>query len=77
MQHLRGTSDSARRCPLRSAALATAETTPLRGHAGEPRSFTGATRPTRKPSDADRRLETVDSDPADNARRIVDALERG
>jgi adenylylsulfate kinase-like enzyme len=30
-----------------------------------------------KTSDADLRLETVDSDPADNARRIVDALERG
>jgi hypothetical protein len=30
-----------------------------------------------KPSDADLCLETVDSDPADNARRIVDALERG
>ena len=30
-----------------------------------------------KPSDTDLRLETVDSDPADNARAIVDVLERG
>ncbi len=30
-----------------------------------------------KPGDADRCVETVDLDPADNARRIVDALERG
>jgi hypothetical protein len=36
MQHLRGRiSDSARRCPPCSAALATAETTPLRGCTGE------------------------------------------
>jgi hypothetical protein len=37
----------------------------------------GSDAPHEKPSDADLRLETVDSDPADNARRIVDALERG
>lgn len=30
-----------------------------------------------KPSDADLCLGTVDSDPADNARHIVDELERG
>ena len=39
--------------------------------------FTGATPPCQRPSDAALRLETVDSDPADNARRVVDALERG
>jgi hypothetical protein len=37
----------------------------------------GSDAPYEKPGDADLRLETVDSDPADNARRIVDALERG
>ena len=36
------TSDGARRCPLRSAALATAETTPLRGYSGELTNFTPA-----------------------------------
>jgi adenylylsulfate kinase-like enzyme len=34
------------------------ETTPLRGYAGEPTNFTGATWPCEKPSDADLRLET-------------------
>jgi hypothetical protein len=33
--------------------------------------------PYEKPSDADLLHETGDSDPADNARSIVDALERG
>jgi adenylylsulfate kinase-like enzyme len=37
----------------------------------------GSGAPYEKLSDADLRLETVDSDPADNARRIVDALEPG
>jgi hypothetical protein len=42
-----------------------AETTPLRGYAGELTHFTGATRPYEKPG-ADLRLETVDSGLADN-----------
>ncbi len=44
------------RCQHRSAALATAETTPLGGYAGELTNLTGATRPYEKPSDADVRL---------------------
>src|SRR5215217_7043782 len=36
----------------------------------------GSNAPYQKPGDADLRLETADTDPADNARRIVDALER-
>jgi hypothetical protein len=37
----------------------------------------GSHAPYQKLSDADLRLETIDSDPADNPRRIDDALERG
>ena len=36
----------------------------------------GSNAPHEKPGDADLRLETADIDPADNAHRIVDALER-
>ena len=46
-----------------------------RGYAGELTNFVGVDAPYEKPSDADRRLETVDSDRADDARRMVDALE--
>jgi adenylylsulfate kinase-like enzyme len=56
-----------------------AETTPgglyRRGYAGELTNFAGVDAPYEKRSDADRRLETVDSDRADDARRMVDALE--
>jgi bifunctional enzyme CysN/CysC len=45
------------------------------GYAGELTNFTGADGPYEEPSDAHLRLETVDSDPADNARRVVDTLE--
>ena len=71
----RRTSDSARRCPLRSAALATGGDDPAARLRRELTNLKGATRPTRSP--ATRTSPRNVSDPADNARRIVDALERG
>jgi hypothetical protein len=38
---------------------------------GEPAKFTGVDARCEKPSDADLRLETVDSDPADNAAAVL------
>ena len=77
MQHLLGG-------PRQRAAMSASqrshrdgEDDPLRSYAGELTNFTGATPPYEKPSDADLCHEAVDSDPADNAGRIVDALKRG
>jgi hypothetical protein len=63
IQHLRGRSATARSDPLRSAAVPTAEATPLCGSAGELTNVTERLAP-REAQRPDLRLETVDSDPA-------------
>ena len=49
---------------FRSAVLATAEATPLRGATPHTDELDGSDAPHEQPSDANLRLDTVDSDPA-------------